>query len=225
MLIFFSILPSTILDVVSLTIVHHFSLLHIVDFLHSFFFFLINLLHFFQPWAIYASSSSSFHMKPYEITNIKACVPLFWTWTSWTMIHGERFSRQIAWLMTLTSLFQATLLSPNGKWWTTWSKCGYMGRSLNCCVIWFFGKLLKTSLRTTMTSELANEIHTNTLKDRFISEYCSKIKVLSDLLANIGSPVAEKTLVTYLLNGLSLKYDNILIMIHHKLLLPTFSIG
>lgn len=76
-----------------------------------------------------------------------------------------------------------------------------------------------------MTSELANEIHTNTLKDRFISEYCSKIKVLSDLLANIGSPVAEKTLVTYLLNGLSLKYDNIVIMIHHKLLLPTFSIG
>ncbi|KAJ9539440.1 hypothetical protein OSB04_032173 [Centaurea solstitialis] len=56
------------------------------------------------------------------------------------------------------------------------------------------------------------------LGDRSISEYCQKMKLLSDLLANIDSSVPEKTLVSYLINGLSPQFDNIAIVLRH----PTF---
>lgn len=48
------------------------------------------------------------------------------------------------------------------------------------------------------------------------------MKAIVDLLANIESPVPEKTLVTYMLNGLSPKFKNISMLIRHKDPLRTF---
>ncbi|KAI3509251.1 hypothetical protein L1887_24387 [Cichorium endivia] len=45
---------------------------------------------------------------------------------------------------------------------------------------------------------------------------------IADLLANIGSLVAEKTLVTYFLNAISPKFDNVATFIRHSNPLPSF---
>ena len=41
--------------------------------------------------------------------------------------------------------------------------------------------------------ELENDLRTITIGDLSITAYCQKIKAISDLLANIDSPVPEKT--------------------------------
>lgn len=45
---------------------------------------------------------------------------------------------------------------------------------------------------------------------------------MSDLLQNVDAPVADRTLVMYLLNGLNEKYDYIINVIKHKDSFPTF---
>ncbi|XP_023755297.1 uncharacterized protein LOC111903771 [Lactuca sativa] len=64
--------------------------------------------------------------------------------------------------------------------------------------------------------ELDHDLHTLTLGDLSISDYCECMKVIFDLLTNIGSQVPEQTLVTYLINGLSPKFDNIATMLRHQ---------
>ncbi|XP_023773215.1 uncharacterized protein LOC111921873 [Lactuca sativa] len=58
--------------------------------------------------------------------------------------------------------------------------------------------------------------------DRSINECCQKMNDIADLLANINSPVSDKTLVTYMLNGLSPKFENISMLISHKDPLSSF---
>ncbi|KAL7592954.1 hypothetical protein Lser_V15G32443 [Lactuca serriola] len=48
------------------------------------------------------------------------------------------------------------------------------------------------------------------------------MKAITNLLANINAPVLEKSLVTYMLNGLSPKFENISMLIRHKDPPPTF---
>nr|KAJ0221701.1 hypothetical protein LSAT_V11C200051950 [Lactuca sativa] len=64
--------------------------------------------------------------------------------------------------------------------------------------------------------ELDNELRTLVQGDRSITEYCQKIKAISDLLANIDALVPEKTLVSYLLNGLNSKFESVSMLICHK---------
>ncbi|CAA7037228.1 unnamed protein product [Microthlaspi erraticum] len=68
-----------------------------------------------------------------------------------------------------------------------------------------------------------HELHTATIGDQTIHEYCKKLKTLSDLLANMDSPVTDRALVMHLLNGLSDKFDNIINVIKHKEPFPSFS--
>ncbi|KAJ9543577.1 hypothetical protein OSB04_023284 [Centaurea solstitialis] len=70
--------------------------------------------------------------------------------------------------------------------------------------------------------ELENELRSLVLGDRNITAYCHQIKTISDLLANIDSPVPEKTLVTYLINGLSDKFEHIATIIRHRSPMPSF---
>ncbi|CAH1452075.1 unnamed protein product [Lactuca virosa] len=70
--------------------------------------------------------------------------------------------------------------------------------------------------------ELDNELRSLVQGDRAITDYCQKMKAISDLLANIDGPVPEKTLVTYMLNGLSPNFENIYMLIRHKELFPSF---
>ncbi|XP_052623812.1 uncharacterized protein LOC128129200 [Lactuca sativa] len=70
--------------------------------------------------------------------------------------------------------------------------------------------------------ELENELRSMLLGDRTIVDYCQKLNVVAELLANIESPVPEKTLVVHLLNGLGPKFDNISTVIRHREPLPNF---
>ncbi|CAH1452251.1 unnamed protein product [Lactuca virosa] len=70
--------------------------------------------------------------------------------------------------------------------------------------------------------ELDNELLSLVPGDRSITEYFQKMKPIVDLLANNEAPVPEKTLLTYMLNGLSPKFENISMLIRYKDLPPTF---
>lgn len=73
--------------------------------------------------------------------------------------------------------------------------------------------------------QLDQELRTATIGDLSVHDYCKKLKSLSDLLTNMDSPVTDRALVMYLLNGLSDKFDNIINVIKHKEPYPTFSIA
>lgn len=64
--------------------------------------------------------------------------------------------------------------------------------------------------------QLKNELRSLTIGDLSVHEYCQKLKTLSDLLANVNSPITECVLVMHLLNGLSSKFDNIVNVIKHR---------
>ncbi|XP_076924458.1 uncharacterized protein LOC143586894 [Bidens hawaiensis] len=57
-----------------------------------------------------------------------------------------------------------------------------------------------------------------------ISAYCQELKVLSDQLANVESPISNANLVLQLVTGLTnTEYDAIGMFINQTVLLPTFS--
>ncbi|KAL7601585.1 hypothetical protein Lser_V15G27111 [Lactuca serriola] len=53
-------------------------------------------------------------------------------------------------------------------------------------------------------------------------EYCTRIKSISNLLANIGSPIPERNLIIYAINGLSQKFAHVVTTIRHQKQFPTF---
>ncbi|XP_019099686.1 PREDICTED: uncharacterized protein LOC109132508 [Camelina sativa] len=71
--------------------------------------------------------------------------------------------------------------------------------------------------------QLDNELRNLSVGDLSIHEYCKKLKTLSDLLANVDSPVPERILVMHMLNGLNDKFDSIINVIKHKSPFPSFS--
>nr|GEV51536.1 ribonuclease H-like domain-containing protein [Tanacetum cinerariifolium] len=64
--------------------------------------------------------------------------------------------------------------------------------------------------------ELHEELRSLELGTLSIAEYFKRIKVVSDLLSNIKSPVDEKNLVMYAVNGLGDKYDHVASIIRHS---------
>lgn len=70
--------------------------------------------------------------------------------------------------------------------------------------------------------QLDHKLRTQEIGDLSIHAYCQQLKSTADLLANVDAAVSERTLVTYLLNGLSAKYDNIINVIMHRQPFPTF---
>ncbi|KAI3792415.1 hypothetical protein L2E82_06292 [Cichorium intybus] len=70
--------------------------------------------------------------------------------------------------------------------------------------------------------ELDDELRNIVIGDSTIMEYCTRLKSISDLLANIGAPVPERNLVIYALNGLSPKYAHIVTTIRHQKPFPSF---
>ena len=69
---------------------------------------------------------------------------------------------------------------------------------------------------------LDHELRTKTIGDQTIQDYCQDLKSISDLLANVDAPVSERTLVTYMVNGLSDKFANIINVIMHRQPFPTY---
>ncbi|KAL7583844.1 uncharacterized protein LOC111903906 [Lactuca sativa] len=70
--------------------------------------------------------------------------------------------------------------------------------------------------------EFDNELHNIVMDYSFATKYCSHIKTIIGLLDNIETTVPEKNIATYLINGLSPKFDLVAIMIRHKTPLPSF---
>lgn len=70
--------------------------------------------------------------------------------------------------------------------------------------------------------QLNEDLRNIELGDLSITKYCHKLKVISDVLENIGKSIDETTLVMHMINGLSDKYDNIAGIIRHKKPLPSF---
>ncbi|CAA7020425.1 unnamed protein product [Microthlaspi erraticum] len=71
--------------------------------------------------------------------------------------------------------------------------------------------------------QLENELRQLQIGDLSVHDYCQKLKTLSDLLANVNSPITNRVLVMHLLNGVSSKFDNILNVIKHRSPACTFS--
>ncbi|CAH1424980.1 unnamed protein product, partial [Lactuca virosa] len=76
--------------------------------------------------------------------------------------------------------------------------------------------------KETKVMELDDELRTITIGDSSVMEYCIHIKSISDLLANIGSPLSERNLVIYAINGLSPKFAHVVTTTRHQKSSPTF---
>lgn len=70
--------------------------------------------------------------------------------------------------------------------------------------------------------ELDQELYTIRTSDMIVHAYCQRIKAIVDLLANIDQPIPKKTLVTYMVNGLGEKFDQLARIICHQDPLPLF---
>ncbi|XP_023736522.1 uncharacterized protein LOC111884427 [Lactuca sativa] len=70
--------------------------------------------------------------------------------------------------------------------------------------------------------QLDNEIRNITIGDSSITDYCTHIKSLADLLENLDILVPKKNLVAYTINGLSPKFHYITTTIRHRSPLTTF---
>ncbi|XP_024985248.1 uncharacterized protein LOC112520861 [Cynara cardunculus var. scolymus] len=69
-----------------------------------------------------------------------------------------------------------------------------------------------------------NELRNIVMGDLTVTAYCTKIKALADLLANLDpdSTIPDKHLVIYTINGLSSKFDPVANIIRYRSPLPTF---
>lgn len=56
--------------------------------------------------------------------------------------------------------------------------------------------------------QLENELWTLQIGDLLVTDYCQKLKSISDMLTNVNSPIPECSLVMHMLNDLSSKFDN-----------------
>lgn len=63
--------------------------------------------------------------------------------------------------------------------------------------------------------QLNEDLRNIEIGDLSITNYCHKLKQISDLLDNIGKPIYERTLVMHIVNGLSDKYENVAGIIRH----------
>lgn len=70
--------------------------------------------------------------------------------------------------------------------------------------------------------QLDHDLRPKEIGDLSIQTYCQLIKSIADLLANVDASVTDRTLVTYMLNGLSDKYENIINVVKNRQPFPTF---
>ncbi|PWA34559.1 hypothetical protein CTI12_AA617880 [Artemisia annua] len=69
---------------------------------------------------------------------------------------------------------------------------------------------------------LDNKLYSIKIGNMTINEYCMKIKSMADRLTNLGSPVSEKNLVIYAINGLDSRFTTIVKIIRRQKPLPSF---
>lgn len=186
-----------------------------------------------------ANANVAPHERLYGVTNIKTHIPFvldsddgnYDAWRELFMTHCQSFD--VAGHLDGTNL-------PADAADEAWTKRDGVVK------LWIYGTLSKDLLRSTYKTggtsreiwtrletyfrdnkearavQLDHKLRTRELGDLSIQAYCQELKTIADLLSNIDSPVSERTLVTYLLNGLNAKYDNIINVIIHRQPFPTF---
>ncbi|PWA80084.1 myb-like protein P [Artemisia annua] len=177
--------------------------------------------------------------KPFGVTNIKTHVPLvldldqlnYDAWSELFVSHCDSFG--------LLDHLEGTTTSANATN-PDWKKIDSLVK------VWIYGTLstsllLQTVLKKNATAasvwkslkdlfhdnkearalELENELRSMDLGSMSISDYFKRIKVIADLLANIDSPIEDKTLVMYAINGLDDKFEHVTSIIRHSTKRPT----
>ncbi|XP_010444912.1 PREDICTED: uncharacterized protein LOC104727509 [Camelina sativa] len=91
------------------------------------------------------------------------------------------------------------------------------------CDIWITLEDLFRDNKEARSLQYDNELRNLEIGDMSITDYNHKLKSLSDLLANLDSPVSDRSLVMHMLNGLSDKFDNIINVIQHQTPFPSFT--
>nr|GEV00482.1 hybrid signal transduction histidine kinase M [Tanacetum cinerariifolium] len=139
--------------------------------------------------------------KPYGITKFKTYIPLVLDLNE-LMIHEVNSSPFTAIVLECSTSSKGQHLPMNeplksGANSIHWLSYG----SLSLKAVFHENK-------TACAMQLNTEIRTIELGSLSITEYCNKISRIEDLLANINSPVDEKNLVTYAINGLLDKNNN-----------------
>ncbi|GKC29603.1 ribonuclease H-like domain-containing protein [Tanacetum coccineum] len=171
--------------------------------------------------------------KPFVVTNIKSHVPL--------VLDLDQLNYD-AWCKLFTSHCHSFgvhgLLDGS---YTSTTATAIKWKNLDSLVkVWIFGtistSLLQMVLKKNVTAkdvwkslgdlfydnkearsmELQEELHSLDLGSLSIVEYLKKIKLISDLLTNIDSPISEKNLIMYAANGLSEKYEHVASIIGHN---------
>ena len=82
--------------------------------------------------------------------------------------------------------------------------------------LWMALKNLFRDNKENRALQLENELRMITIGDTTVQEYCRKLKSLSDLLANVESPVTDRQLVMHCLNSLNDKFEGIHNVIRHR---------
>ena len=176
--------------------------------------------------------------RAFGITNIKTRVPFlldadeadYDAWRELFLTHWQSFD--------VSGHLDGTLLPANDDD-AAWKKRDGLVK------LWIYGTLAKDLFKSTFKTggtsrevwlrlenffrdkkkaravQLNHKLRTQEIGDLSIHAYCQELKSIADLMANVDAPVSEKTLVTYLLNGLNEKYDNIINVIKHRQAFPT----
>ncbi|GKD70670.1 hybrid signal transduction histidine kinase M [Tanacetum coccineum] len=184
--------------------------------------------------------SSTPNEKPFGITNIKTYIPLvldldemnYDSWSELFILHCTSFG--------VLNFIQDTSTSAERDA-DDWGKLDSLVK------LWIFGTISKSLLQRVLKKNTTSHDVWKQLKDVFhdnksaramqldndlrnvelgnlsITDYFHKIRRMADLLANIDSPVDEKNLVFYAINGLGEKYDQVAGIIRHRDPTPTFS--
>lgn len=177
--------------------------------------------------------------KPFGVTNIKSSMPIVLdleelNYTSWRRLfetHCESFDvdghlngkslpknpKDLAWkkLDSLIKMWIYSTIKPNIL--NMIIKKGDTAQT-----VWKSIENLFQDNKDALANELESELRSIEIGDKTISDYCQRIKVISDLLDNIDEPVSDKLLVRCMLNGLSEKYEHVAGITRHQKPMPTF---
>ncbi|KAL7601402.1 hypothetical protein Lser_V15G26960 [Lactuca serriola] len=96
-------------------------------------------------------------------------------------------------------------------------------RKPNTLALWCYLESLFRANKDSKAMQLDTELRNISMGNLFVTEYCTKIQTLADLLENLDAEVPKKNIVIYIINGLSPKYDHVVSMIRHQKPLPSFS--
>ncbi|GJX25154.1 hypothetical protein Tco_0231450, partial [Tanacetum coccineum] len=161
-------------------------------------------------------STNSTNEKPYVITNIKTYIPLtldldelnYDSWRELFTLHYKSFGALHFLERTSSSPSQS-----NEEW----------GKIDSLVKLWIFRTISKPLLQRARAMQLDNDLRNIELGNLTITEYFHKINRLADLLDNIDALVDEIFLVTYAINGLGDKYEQVTGIIRHLDPPPTFA--